>query len=190
MMRCTLVDQLRRLALQERTRHRTGQTTNNTSMKPTTIIGMLALVFGGNLMADREAPITAERLEAESDLVVKGRVTAIRKVKDESINSENEPASPVKIEYYEAELSISDFEKRAKKAEGYTKNVVRLRFRVVTDRRYKGESISKLKKGSVYVVYGRTIKIGEDGTATIFLNSSNEIYEVQPDDSEHSSREK
>jgi uncharacterized protein (DUF2147 family) len=159
-------------------------------MKPILIIGMLALVFGDTLMADREAPITAERLETESELVVQGKVTAIRKVKDETIGSENEPANPVKIEYYEADLSVSDFEKRAKKAEGYAKNLVRLRFRVVTDKRYKGERISKPEKGSVYVVYGRTIKIGEDGIATIFLNSSNEIYEVQIDSTEHSTDEK
>lgn len=150
-------------------------------MKPITIVGILALLFADTSLADKEPPLTAERLGAESELVVQGRVTAVHKIKDESIDSENEPLNPVKVEHYEAELSVTGFEKRSKKAKDYARNVVMLRFQVVTDKRFKGESIPKLKKGSLYVVYGRTIQIEKDGMATIYLNSSNEIIEVQVD---------
>ena len=66
------------------------QTINNQTMKRLSIITCLMLALSGYLRADKEAPISPERLTEQSELVVQGKVAGVVRVKEEAIASEKQ----------------------------------------------------------------------------------------------------
>lgn len=138
------------------------------------------LALASSLHADREAPITPERLIEQSDLVIQGKVKSVTKVKEESIASEKADQKPVILEHYDAVIDIGKFEKKSNTLSNYQKSTVIVSFKVTTDPRYKGEVIPKLEQGQKYIFYGRTIRMDKDGGAVIFLNSSKELQKLDP----------
>jgi hypothetical protein len=137
------------------------------------------LALSSYLLADKEAPISPERLTEQSELVVQGKVVSVVRVKEEAIASEKQGLDPVHVEYYEARVDVTAFEKRGKALADYKNRIVLVKFKCVTDPRYKGEVIPKMEKGHTYLIYGRTVRLDADGMAVIFVNSSRELYKIE-----------
>jgi hypothetical protein len=98
---------------------------------------------------------------------------------EEATASEKQGLDPVHVESYEARVDVTAFKKRGKALADYKNRMVLVKFKCVTDPRYKGEVIPKMEKGHTYLIYGRTVRLDADGMAVIFVNSSRELYKIE-----------